>query len=266
MTPDVYQVRPIGFLHCGFVEKFGIPRQPGLAPSIKGAIVMQPEFCHESAFAGLETATHIWVQFIFHEHVNKWHLQVRPPRLGGNQKLGVFASRSSFRPNALGMSVLQFLGLEWQSNRLCLKVAGIDMLHRTPILDIKPYVPYADAIPHAHFALAASPPVTYDIKWQPQPEAFCQQFILDMKNSQIKEDFDDQNWGFELGFDPSNLKQCINELLRQDPRPQYHSIEQNRLYGMRLFNLDVLWCYGQSDTADNAPFWIEVRQLSYVAR
>jgi len=144
------EVTPIGFVQSCFKEKFATPRQPGLADAAKGVIELIPPFNLPESVEGLEDCSHIWLQFVFHECMNQgWKPKVRPPRLGGNKKMGVFATRATHRPNALGLSVVKLDGIECTDDQVRLHISGLDLIDGTPILDIKPYIPYSDAIENA---------------------------------------------------------------------------------------------------------------------
>src|SRR5690606_10231787 len=141
-----HSLSPIGILRSCFKEKFAIPRQPHLAPAARGVLELQPPFDTGTAIAGLEHVSHVWLLFMFHQTLeDKPRLKVRPPRLGGNATVGVFASRATHRPNGIGQSVVKLDRIE--PGRLWL--SGIDLLDGTPVLDIKPYVPYADVVAEA---------------------------------------------------------------------------------------------------------------------
>lgn len=216
---DSIQVQTIARISSPFTEKFGIPRQPGLAPSITAEVILEPEFSSPEAVAGLEQCSHVWLLFIFSRAVDQgWKPRVRPPRLGGNEKLGVFASRSPFRPNHVGMSVVELLDIQTTGKSVVLKVRGADLLDGTPIIDIKPYLPYADSLPEATYALASGA-TKLDLPLQLSTEA--QQQL-----SQIATDY------------PSELKQQISELLACDPRPAYQQ-DPERIYGVRLYDLNI---------------------------
>ena len=145
-----YSFDPIGIVHSPFKEKFGIPRQPGLVPEAKARLEVLPPYDRSEAFCGLEDFSHIWVTFVFHEAIcTRWQPTVRPPRLGGNRRIGVFSSRSPFRPNPIGMSVVALEGISNIEGKIELQLAGVDLLDGTPVLDIKPYIPYADSLPDA---------------------------------------------------------------------------------------------------------------------
>jgi tRNA-Thr(GGU) m(6)t(6)A37 methyltransferase TsaA len=224
-----FTLRPIGVVQSCFKEKFGIPRQPGLAPSARARIVLLREFSDPEAFAGLEQCSHIWVQFIFHQVHTQWQPKVRPPRLGGNKKLGVFASRSPNRPNALGLSVVALRSIERSEQGTCLNIAGVDLLDGTPVLDIKPYVPYADQIPTACNAIAPVAPILHSVIFSAQAEDFCRSYVPPAAEAAVA---------------PDHLQDLIREVLQQDPRPQYQALDEQRIYGMDLLNLNVRWQYG----------------------
>src|SRR3954463_4060851 len=133
----------IGIIHSCFKEKFGIPRQPGLAPLATAQLELLPPYDNRAALEGLETCSHIWLQFVFHANKrDAWKPKVKPPRLGGNKSLGVFATRSPTRPAPIGLSVVKLDGISEADGKLFLNLSGIDLLDGTPVLDIKPYVPY----------------------------------------------------------------------------------------------------------------------------
>ncbi|MDO4608574.1 MAG: tRNA (N6-threonylcarbamoyladenosine(37)-N6)-methyltransferase TrmO [Clostridia bacterium] len=139
-------IKPIAYIKTDFKEKFGIPRQSGIIENIKGEIIFEKEFRNPEAFRGIEEYSHLWLIFDFCEnHREKWSPTVRPPRLGGNKRVGVFATRSPFRPNNLGLSCVKLETIKNDKNNgISLIVSGIDLLDNTPIYDIKPYIPYCD--------------------------------------------------------------------------------------------------------------------------
>lgn len=213
------QIQIIARISSPFTEKFGIPRQPGLAPSITAEVILEPEFSSREAVSGLEKCSHVWLLFIFSKAVDQgWKPRVRPPRLGGNQKLGVFATRSPFRPNHIGMSVVELLDIQMRDNSMVLRVRGADLLDGTPIVDIKPYLPYADSLPNATYELASSA-TKLDLPLALSTEAQKQL-------SQLAPDY------------PADLQQQISELLACDPRPAYQQ-DPDRTYGVRLYNLNI---------------------------
>nr|O68638.1 RecName: Full=Putative S-adenosylmethionine-dependent methyltransferase RcsF [Pseudomonas aeruginosa]AAC62539.1 regulator protein [Pseudomonas aeruginosa] len=157
-----HSISPIGHVRSCFKEKFAIPRQPQLAPAATGVLELLPPFDTGDAVEGLEQVSHVWLIFLFHQALeDKPRLKVRPPRLGGNQSMGVFATRATHRPNGLGQSVVKLEKVE--PGRLWL--SGIDLLDGTPVIDIKPYVPYADIVPDAHNAIADAPPSSIAVHW-----------------------------------------------------------------------------------------------------
>ncbi|MFT5781409.1 MAG: tRNA-Thr(GGU) m(6)t(6)A37 methyltransferase TsaA, partial [Pseudomonas sp.] len=157
-----YAVSPVGFVRSCFKEKFAIPRQPQLAPAARGVLELLAPFDQAQAIEGLEHVSHVWLLFVFHQALEtEPRLRVRPPRLGGNQSLGVFATRSTHRPNGMGQSVVKLDKVE--PGRLWL--SGIDLLDGTPVLDIKPYVPYADCLPSAVNQIAATAPQLIEVRW-----------------------------------------------------------------------------------------------------
>lgn len=246
------ELRILGVVQSCFKEKFGIPRQPGLAPSARARIRIHGEFAQEAAFAGLEQCSHIWVQFIFHEAPARWLSKVRPPRLGGNKKVGVFASRSPNRPNALGLSVVSLQSIEMQADGLYLNIQGGDFLDGTPVLDIKPYLPYADAVAGAVNSIAPAAPILHSVYFSAQAEEFCRAYTPPISEAAVA---------------PENLSALIIEILQQDPRPQYHAVDEKRVYGMKLLNVNVRWQYRkvvQSCAVKVAQCYIEVLDIVLV--
>ncbi|WP_313515380.1 tRNA (N6-threonylcarbamoyladenosine(37)-N6)-methyltransferase TrmO [Pseudomonas sp.] len=219
-----YQVSPIGYVHSCFKEKFAIPRQPQLAPAARGVLELLPPFDKAEAFDGLEQVSHVWLLFVFHQALeDQPRLKVRPPRLGGNRAIGVFASRSTHRPNGIGQSVVKLDRIE--AGRLWL--SGIDLLDGTPVLDIKPYVPYADSLAQAHNGIAPAPPPSIPVQWTD----------LALKEA--------RDHALRLG---EPLVELIEQCLAQDPRPAYQQPEPERRYGARLWDVDVQWHYPQAGT------------------
>ncbi|RUO43937.1 tRNA (N6-threonylcarbamoyladenosine(37)-N6)-methyltransferase TrmO [Aliidiomarina taiwanensis] len=217
-----YSIEPLGIIESPYREKFAIPRQPGLVNSARGAIVMHTPYSQPELFRGIENYTHLWLQFVFHQNVEKgWQPLVRPPRLGGNKKMGVFATRSTFRPNGLGLSVVQLLDVRHTKQETRLEIAGLDLLHGTPIIDIKPYIPYADALPHASAGIAQEPPKN---ALQVEFTEAAQLTLAHYKSSY------------------PYLQPLIIEVLQQDPRPAYKAqAESDRIYGMVLYDFNIKW-------------------------
>ncbi|MCW9025395.1 MAG: tRNA (N6-threonylcarbamoyladenosine(37)-N6)-methyltransferase TrmO, partial [Gammaproteobacteria bacterium] len=154
-----YKFEPVGVVQSCFKEKFGIPRQPGLIAEARASIKILPPYDRDEAFVGLDEFSHIWVLFIFHQCLrDTWKPTVRPPRLGGNKRVGVFASRSTHRPNSVGMSVVKLDNICRDHNGLVLSISGVDLMEGTPVIDIKPYLPYADNITGATGGYAPAAP------------------------------------------------------------------------------------------------------------
>lgn len=235
----------IGVVQSCFKEKFGIPRQPGLAPSARARIRIHREFALPEAFAGLAQCSHIWVQFIFHEARQQWLPKVRPPRLGGNKKLGVFASRSPNRPNALGLSVVALRSIDMEEDAVYLNITGGDFLHQTPVLDIKPYVPYVDAVAGALNPIAPAAPILHPVYFSEAAERFCHTYAPPVSERPVA---------------PDNLKVLITEILQQDPRPQYQALDTERVYGMKLLNLNLRWQYEHMPDAPQKDSFISVQK------
>lgn len=228
-SKDIYGLEPIGYVRSCFREKFGTPRQPGLISSATGEIVIHSPFHTPHAFTQLEQFSHIWVLFLFHQALrDEWKPRVRPPRLGGNESLGVFASRSPFRPNPIGLSPLKLERIEYRDKETRLHVRGLDLVDGTPVLDIKPYLPYVDAISDAHggYASAAPAPVL-DVEFEPGAARKLEQLLARYPE----------------------LQKLIIETVGTDPRPAYrhqsNTSDPERIYGVRLYDLNVRWCVEQ---------------------
>ena len=212
----------IGTVHSPYGEKFAIPRQPGLVPSAKGRIELFPPFGNSDSIRDLLQFSHIWVLFIFHGTQQQgWKPLVRPPRLGGNAKTGVFATRSTFRPNPIGMSVVQLDDLVEEGGQYFLEISGLDLLDQTPVVDIKPYLPYADSLPEAQAGFASKKPLA----------AIAVIFSVKAESA-LK----------ELHNKFPELRDFIREVLSQDPRPAYQrNNDKPRSNGVRLYDLNVTW-------------------------
>ncbi len=218
-----YTFPVIGTIHSCFKEKFGIPRQPGLAPLATALLELLPPYDDPAALEGLEGCSHIWLQFVFHANSgDTWKPKVRPPRLGGNKSLGLFATRSPFRPAPIGLSVVKLDAIQRAGEKLFLRLSGIDLLDGTPVLDIKPYLPYADSINNAVNEFASQAPSFVPVSLDASSSAFCAAYQR------------------QTGVDLASL---IIQLLRQDPRPSYQKPEADRIYGMKLLHFDLHWYY-----------------------
>ncbi|MBT0585752.1 tRNA (N6-threonylcarbamoyladenosine(37)-N6)-methyltransferase TrmO [Alteromonas oceanisediminis] len=215
-------VEPIGFITTPYSQKFGIPRQPALARSVEGTIHFTATFNDTDYLRGIDQFSHLWLLFAFHEHLDRPPTAlVRPPRLGGNSKIGVFASRSSFRPNPIGQSLVEYKHHRVNNGALQLTVAGIDLLDGTPILDIKPYIPYADSVANAQAGYADTPP------GESLSVAFSDAAQQDLLTHQARY--------------PS-LKSVIELSIAQDPRPAYKArVHDDKIYTLRLYHIDIRW-------------------------
>lgn len=220
---SAYTFNPIGKIHSCFKEKFGIPRQPGLVAEACATVELLPPYDDAAAVRGLTEFSHIWLIFVFHAvPPGRWRPTVRPPRLGGNRRMGVFASRSTYRPNPIGQSVVQLDGVSHTGGRLELKVSGVDLLDQTPVLDIKPYLPYADALPEAKGGYATERPGPHGrVIFSEQAEAALKRY---------------------RGDQVTDLRRLVERLLENDPRPAYRKAEvEGRTYGMRIEAFNIEW-------------------------
>lgn len=220
---DNYTFPVVATVQSPYKEKFGIPRQPGLAPSVQSKIILLGEYNQADCVAGLEGSSHIWLQFVFHQSLeHHWRPKVRPPRLGGNQSMGVFATRSPVRPSAIGLSVVKLESISVRDG-VELTVSGLDLLDGTPVLDIKPYIPYVDKLDDARHDFAEQPPELCLVEIDPACISFCKQY-----QDQTGQD----------------LKQMLIEILQQDPRPAYQKkTVSDKVYGMKFLNFNVRWKY-----------------------
>lgn len=208
---DELTLRPVARIRSDFPEKFGIPRQSGILPELTSRVVFEPEFRIPEMLRGIEGYDYLWLIWAFSESGRRWSPTVRPPRLGGNARMGVFATRSPFRPNPLGLSSVRLLGVEDSPEGKTLRIAGADLMDGTPILDIKPYLPFTDSHPDA------------------------------------KGGFSDQVAGDTLAVEtapglsdklPSEKWEALLKLLAQDPRPSYQD-DPGRVYGMAFAGKEV---------------------------
>ncbi|MBI5040814.1 MAG: tRNA (N6-threonylcarbamoyladenosine(37)-N6)-methyltransferase TrmO [Gammaproteobacteria bacterium] len=224
-----YTFPPIGIIHSPFKEKFGVPRQPGIAPAARATLELLPPYDRDEALEGLAGFSHVWLVFVFHATADQgWHPTVRPPRLGGNARVGVFASRSTFRPNPIGLSVVELAGFGREDGKLVLHLRGADLIDGTPVLDIKPYVPYADSLPDARGGFADSAP----------EKRLAVRFTIEAEVPLAARE----------AVHPQ-LRALITQILAVDPRPAYREDEPvERVYGMRLLDFDLRWRV-EGDTA-----------------
>lgn len=216
LTSTTMTLEIIGTIESCYPDKFGIPRQPGLAPSATATLRLNAPFDHPDCVRGLEQFSHLWISFIFHQSPERWTPLIRPPRLGGNTRIGVFASRSTHRPNRLGLSLVELAGIEY-TPRPVLILRGHDLVNATPVVDIKPYLPWADSAEDARAGFAPAPPTLLEVRLS-----------------------DDCQGTLAKRSDGADLAALICEVLSQDPRPAYRRHKPDeRSYGVRLHDLDV---------------------------
>ena len=197
-------IHPIAHMRSDFAGKFGIPRQAGVVEALESYVVFEPEFRKAEALRGIEGFSHLWLIWQFSENLGRdWSPTVRPPRLGGNVRMGVFATRSPFRPNALGLSCVKLLTVEEGPEGLMLKVGGADLMDGTPIFDIKPYIPYADCKPETTCGFAPDPGATLRVRYAPGTAEKL----------------------------PPEKRTALTGILANDPRPRYQH-EAERVYAL----------------------------------
>ena len=207
-------IRPIARYYGDLGEKFGVPRQAGVVDTLEGTVVFEPAYRDPEALRGLEGFDRLWLIWQFSENLRKpedWSPTVRPPRLGGNTRVGVFATRSPFRPNALGLSCVKLLGIEQDGEKgTVLRIGGADLMNGTPIFDIKPYLPYADAHPEASSGFAPDAGRTLTVDFPSELEALV----------------------------PPEKRQALRGVLANDPRPRYQN-DPERVYGLQFAGQNV---------------------------
>ena len=206
-------MKAVAHIQSDFPEKFGIPRQAGLVEELRAVVVFEPEYRDPESLRGLETFSHIWLIWEFSEAVrDTWSPTVRPPRLGGNTRVGVFATRSPFRPNPVGLSCVRLLEIrETTENGTVLVVAGADLMDGTPIYDIKPYVPYTDCRPEASGGFTDA----------------MSSFLLRVEDPEGR-----------LQAVPKDRRAALTGVLSHDPRPSYQN-DPDRIYGMGFAGFNV---------------------------
>ncbi len=213
----------IGIVRSCFTERFGIPRQPGLVRAATARLELLPPYNREEMVRGLEEFSHVWVQFLFHRTVAEgWKPTVRPPRLGGRRRVGVFACRSPHRPNHLGLSVVKLEKVIAKGGEVALLLSGVDLLDGTPVLDIKPYVPYCDSPAGASGGFAMESPQSVDIVFAEAAARFCREY------------------GEATGRD---LEVLIRQVIGNDPRPASQKGRKNG-FAAALWDVDVCWTVG----------------------
>ncbi|RYU53062.1 tRNA (N6-threonylcarbamoyladenosine(37)-N6)-methyltransferase TrmO [Aliivibrio finisterrensis] len=217
-TSMTYHIDPVGFIQSPYKEKFAVPRQPRLAPSATSRLKLVGEANSPEAVRGIEQFSHLWLLFLFDQNLEAgWRPTVRPPRLGGNERIGVFASRATFRPNGIGMSAVELKGVVQEGNQTYLELGSIDLVDNTPIIDIKPYIPYSDSIPDALGGFA-----------EKEPDVLNVYLSIEAQKS--------------LSSHPqkAQIEAVIKEVLGQDPRPAYKKGKaDNKEYAVNLFDLNV---------------------------
>ena len=217
-----FRYRAIGVVHSCFKEKFGIPRQAGLVPDARGTLELFEPFNRKAYLEGLEGFSHIWLQYVFHAAAmaaNK--SKVRPPRLGGNRRLGVFGTRSNFRPNPIGLSLVALEGIDYDGGAH-LRLRGIDLLDQTPVLDIKPYVPYADCRPEADGGFARErPEAVLRVRFAVRVRAILRAMPYPARR---------------------HLVRLLVQVIQLDPRPAYYGDQRpKQAFGMHLGDWNVRW-------------------------
>ena len=219
-------VRPIGSISTPYSQKFGIPRQSQALSKAKGYIQFEAHINPQNACRGLDQFSHLWLSFLFHENIEAGFSDtVRPPRLGGNEKIGVFASRSTFRPNPIGLSLVRNRGL---NNKKQLVVEGVDLLNQTPIIDIKPYIAYADNPTH----LTNHNTECVSSGYAETTPGLVQVVVSESLKKQLS----------EIECDKPGFLDLLINVLEQDPRPAYRKRKMdNKIYTIRLYNYDITW-------------------------
>lgn len=214
-------MNPIAHILSPYNEKFGIPRQSNIVESVESSIVFEPDFRFAESLRGIEEFDYLWLIWQFSDNVDAgWSPTVRPPRLGGNRRMGVFATRSPFRPNHLGLSSVRLLEVQLHTpDGPVLRVAGADLKDGTPIFDIKPYIPYTDSHPDARSGFAPMAP-------RERLEVVCEDALM----AKI----------------PSSMREPLRETLSLDPRPSYHD-DSERVYGMKFHGFDVRFRVSKED-------------------
>lgn len=212
----------IGHICSPYKEKFAVPRQPNLVSAGHGELHLIPPYNHPDAVRGLDQFSHIWLLFIFDKITKQnWQPLIRPPRLGGNQKIGVFASRSTFRPNPIGLSSVELRDIVINKTQVILKLGSLDLVDGTPIIDIKPYIPYSDAHPLAQAGYA-----------QTQPDILLSVVFSEQAKHELSQ--------YQSQY--AELTILIQQIIEQDPRPAYkkHN-EQKQEYGFCLYDFNIRW-------------------------
>ncbi|MFM2590721.1 tRNA (N6-threonylcarbamoyladenosine(37)-N6)-methyltransferase TrmO [Vibrio sp. TBV020] len=214
----MYSIEPIGFVESPYKEKFAVPRQPRLVSAATSRVRLTGAANCPEAVRGIEQFSHVWLLFLFDQNLTAgWKPTVRPPRLGGNDRVGVLASRSTFRPNGIGMSAVELKGVTKEGDQVYLELGNVDLVNQTPIVDIKPYIPYTDAIEDAIGGYAELEPETAQVTFSELAQA-----VLKTRKEGVME------------------SKVIEQVLAQDPRPAYKKNKtDNKEYAVNLFDLNV---------------------------
>lgn len=217
---SIIEIQPIGIIHSCFTEKFGIPRQPGMVTCATAELELFPPYNREEVSRGLEQFSHVWIHFLFHECVvDGWKNTVRPPWLGGNKRVGVLATRSPHRPNHLGLSVVRLYGIKKGKKGISLQLSGVDLLDKTPVIDVKPYVPYSDSIASAKCGYARGEVPEVEVIFSAQVLDFCAVY--------------EKNTG-------RNIQTLIDQMIKQDPRPAKQKGTKTD-FGILLWDVNIRW-------------------------
>ena len=219
---SAFKFEQICVIRSPYKEKFAVPRQPGLVADGGGELHLLPPYNQADAVRGLEGFSHLWLLFVFHQTMEgSWRPTVRPPRLGGNARMGVFATRSTFRPNPIGMSLVELKGVRCHKDQVILQLGSLDLVDGTPVVDIKPYLPFAEALPDAVAGYAQSAPDA------DMPVYFTAEVehLLAKHNQRYP-----------------NIARFISQVLAQDPRPAYRKGEDvGKTYAVALLDFNVRW-------------------------
>ena len=223
-SPNSFTLSTIGIVHSCYKEKFGIPRQPGLVTEATAKIELLPPYNRLDVLDGLDGFSHIWIQFIFHACITEnWKAKIRPPRWGGKIKMGIFATRATHRPNPIGLSVVKIGRIYQEKQKIFIDLHGADLLDGTPVLDIKPYLPYADSITDAKGGFAPTPSQSpkKPVIFSEQAKTQCEQY---------------------QSLHKREISTLIEQIVEQDPRPSYLSEQTHREHGIKLWDINVKWC------------------------
>lgn len=214
----MFSITPIGVVESPYKEKFAVPRQPRLVSSATARIKLQGTANCPEAVRGLKSFSHLWLLFLFDQNLEAgWKPTVRPPRLGGNERVGVFASRSTFRPNGIGMSAVEINAITIDGDQVYIELGNVDLVDGTPIVDIKPYIPYTDSIPQAQGSYADAEPQTLPVDFSA-----------------------DANLVLGQRIEGKNEKEVISQVLAQDPRPAYKKNKpDSKEYAVNLYDMNV---------------------------